>query len=245
MAAVNRRASKATAVPVSDETPTITATQAPDATTSTKRISEAPVSGAPAGNGSDHLKIAMVAGVLGEHPDGDAAATIVDESGLRAAIVGRVLAAMEVAGAAVRKQATPGSPELWIRGECDIAGITLVVAPVWHECTCGHRHKVPSSTAGARRVATSAAPGHNADGQAMLGKNELRGMVLAFLRKHPGHVFTPTDISKMLGRSSGAIGNACDKLVISGEALLANEAPAKYTAAPVKPTNGNTGSPDR
>jgi hypothetical protein len=35
-----------------------------------------------------------------------------------------------------------------------------------------------------------------------LGKNELRGMVLAFLRQRPARVH-PTDIGKELGRSSG------------------------------------------
>lgn len=232
MATISRRASKTPAVPTSDTTPDSTAAQAPpDVATSTDTRPEAPVSGAPSGTSSDHLKIAIVAGVLGDHPDGAPAATIVDESGLRAAIVGRVLTAMEAARAAVRKDATPDAPEFWVRGEADIAGITLVVAPVWHECTCGHRHKAPSPTISTRRVST--APGHNGNGQATLGKNELRTIVRDFLRAHPDHVFTPTDLSKELGRSSGAIGNACAKLVISGEALLVNEAPAKYAAAPV------------
>jgi len=226
-----------------DATTAPDATDAPDATT----VSEAPVSGAPVGNGSDHLKIAIVAGVLGDHSGGVTAATIVDESGLRAAIVGRVLAAMEAAGAAVRKtpdEAAPGTAELWVRGEADITGVSLIAAPMWCECTCGHRHKVPSPTVGTRRVSTTpTAPGRNADGQATLGKNELRTMVLDFMRAHPGHVFTPTDLSKELGRSSGAIGNACAKLVISGEVLMANEAPAKYTAAPVTPPTDATPAP--
>src|SRR6266508_4405333 len=86
-------------------------------------VSGAPVSGAPVGSG-DHLKIVMVAGILGDHPDGVSASAIVDESGLRAAIVGRVLAAMETAGAAVRKPPTepadesdPSGVELWVRGD--------------------------------------------------------------------------------------------------------------------------------
>jgi hypothetical protein len=241
MATVSR-ARKTTAVPARDETPDTTAAPAPsDAGTSTDTHPEALVSGAPAGNGADHLKIAMVAGVLAAHPGGVAAATIVDESGLRAAIVGRVLTALEAAGAAERKtpaEATPDAPEVWVRGEADITGITLVVAPMWHECTCGHRHKAPSPTIGARRVTT--APGRNGNGQATLGKNELRTKVRDFMRAHPDHVFTPTDLSKELGRSSGAIGNACAKLVISGETLLVSETPAKYTAAPViQPANAS------
>lgn len=62
----------------------------------------------------------MVAGILRDHPDGVTVAAIADESGLRAAIVGKVLAAREAAGAAVRKPAdesVPSGVELWVRGE--------------------------------------------------------------------------------------------------------------------------------
>src|SRR5947199_4980142 len=106
-------------------------------------VSGAPVSGAPMGSG-DHLKVVMVAGILGDHPDGVTASAIVDESGLRAAIVGRVLAAMETAGAAVRKPATtddgepdPNGPELWARGEADLTAVDLTAAAVRVVCpTC-------------------------------------------------------------------------------------------------------------
>src|SRR5437899_3403663 len=106
-------------------------------------VSGAPVSGAPVGTG-DHLKVVMVAGILGDHPDGVSASAIVDESGLRAAIVGRVLAAMETAGAAVRKPATtddgepdPNGAELWLRGEADLTAVDLTAAAVRVVCpTC-------------------------------------------------------------------------------------------------------------
>src|SRR6266545_5084737 len=106
-------------------------------------VSGAPVSGAPVGSG-DHLKIVMVAGILGDHPDGVSASAIVDESGLRAAIVGRVLAAMETAGAAVRKPPTestdesdPPGVELWVRGDADLTTVDLSAAAVRVVCpTC-------------------------------------------------------------------------------------------------------------
>src|SRR6266540_878445 len=102
-------------------------------------VSGAPVSGAPVGSG-DHLKVVMVAGILGDHPDGVTASAIVDESGLRAAIVGRVLAAMETAGAAVRKPADESDPsgvELWVRGEADLTTVDLSAAAVRVVCpTC-------------------------------------------------------------------------------------------------------------
>src|SRR6266511_3997584 len=110
-------------------------------------VSGAPVSGAPVGSG-DHLKVVMVAGILGDHPDGVTASAIVDESGLRAAIVGRVLAAMETAGAAVREPATtddgepdPNGAELWVRGEADLTTVDLTAAAApQHRGRGTHRH---------------------------------------------------------------------------------------------------------
>src|SRR5262249_33136808 len=134
-------------------------------------VSGAPTSGGPTGNGADHLKIAMVAGVLATRPNGVTASTIVDESGLRGAIGGGVRAAMEAAGAAVRTaSATPGAADLWVRGEADLTAVTIVVAPTTHTCTCGHVHKVPAPTVATTRGATIA--GRNSDGQAALGKGE-------------------------------------------------------------------------
>lgn len=225
--------------PVSADTTSATANDTPTHPSPTGDTpAEAPVSGAPVSgapiSSADHLKVVMVAGVLGDHPEGASAATIADESGLRAAIVARALAAMEAAGAAVRKPAnedgTPG--ELWVRGEADLSGVSIVIEPTYHVCTCGHRHKV--GTPGTRPTSTT--PGHNGNGQTILGKGELRAIVLDFLRAHPGHEVSPTTISHEIGRSSGAIGNALTKLVVSGEALLINEAPARYSAAPLPPT---------
>jgi hypothetical protein len=198
-------------------------------------VSGAPVSGAPVGGG-DHLKVVMVAGILGDHPDGVTASGIVDESGLRAAIVGRVLAAMETAGAAVRKPATtddggpdPAGAELWVRGDADLTTVDLTAAAVRVVCpTC--QRPMPRRTGVAVVRTGPVASGHNSDGQRTLGKNELRTIVRDFLAAHPGHEFTPTTISREIGRSSGAIGNALDKLVLSGEAILVKDAPRIYTA---------------
>src|SRR6266540_1764164 len=237
MATTTRRTRKATTKPADTTELTTTpdpatptgdqTTGAPD-TPADAPVSGAPVSGAPVGS-ADHFKIVMVAGVLGDHPDGVSAADIADESGLRAAIVGRVLAAMETAGAAARKPTDDASStELWVRGDGDLTTVSLVAAPTWCECTCGNRHRV-RTTVGTRR-AVSAAPGQNSDGQRTLGKNELRNIVRDFLREHPGHEFTPTHLGREIGRSSGAVANALAKLVVSGEAVLVREAPATFSA---------------
>src|SRR5438034_1345948 len=173
-------------------------------------VSGAPVSGAPVSTG-DHLKVVMVAGILGDHPDGVTAPAIVDESGLRAAIVGRALAAMETAGAAVRKPATtddgepdPTGTELWLRGEADLPTVDLTAAAVRVVCPTCNRPMPRRNTVAVGRTGP-AAPGHNGDGQRTLGKNELRNVVRDFLAANPGHEFTPTVISREIGRSSGAI----------------------------------------
>ena len=205
--------------------------------------------GAPVGSG-DHLKVVMVAGILGDHPDGVTASAIVDESGLRAAIVGRVLAAMETAGAAVRKPATtddgeaePNGPELWVRGEADLTTVDLTAAAVRVVCPTCQRPMPRRNTVAVARTGP-AAPGHNGDGQRTLAKNELRNLVRDFLAAHPGHEFTPTVIGRELGRSSGAVGNALAKLVISGEAVLIKEAPATFAASDTTPADTTTAAAD-
>jgi hypothetical protein len=198
-------------------------------------VSGAPVSGAPVGSG-DHLKIVMVAGILGDHPDGVTAAAIADESGLRAAIVGRVLAAMETAGAAVRKTADsdgdesdPTGVELWVRGEADLTTVDLSAAAVRVVCPTCQRPMPRRNTVNVTRTGP-AAPGHNSDGSRTLGKNELRNIVRDFLWAHPGHEFTPTTLAREIGRSSGATANALAKLVVAGEAVLVREVPATFSA---------------
>jgi predicted ArsR family transcriptional regulator len=64
-----------------------------------------------------------------------------------------------------------------------------------------------------------------------LGKGELAGLVLAHLRAQPGE-HSPSAVAKALGgRSSGAVGNALDRLVASGEAVQTSPAPRRYRAA--------------
>jgi hypothetical protein len=65
---------------------------------------------------------------------------------------------------------------------------------------------------------------------ARLDKGELAGLVLAFLRDHPGE-HSPTAVAKALdGRSSGAVGNALVRLVDVGDATQTSQAPRRYQA---------------
>ena len=59
----------------------------------------------------------------------------------------------------------------------------------------------------------------------------LRDKVLAHLDAHPGKDFTPHEIHKVLGHSSGAIANALDTLVKLGDAEVATEKPRRFRRA--------------
>ena len=63
----------------------------------------------------------------------------------------------------------------------------------------------------------------------------LRDKVLAHLDAHPDGEFTPHEIHKVLGNSSGAIANALDTLVKLGEAELATEKPRRFRRAASRP----------
>jgi hypothetical protein len=68
----------------------------------------------------------------------------------------------------------------------------------------------------------------------------LRPEAVAHLSAHPGKEFTPGEIAKVLGRSSGAVANALETLAKNGEAVLVSERPARYTA----PTTDTTTAGD-
>ena len=69
----------------------------------------------------------------------------------------------------------------------------------------------------------------------------LRGKVLAHLEDHPDATFTPHEIHKVLGNSSGAIANALDTLVKRGEAELAAERPRRFRLAAGQPAPAAAG----
>ncbi|WP_431884827.1 hypothetical protein [Micromonospora wenchangensis] len=203
-------------------------------------VSGVPVSGAPVGAQPD-LKVLIMAGVLGGHPDGITADAAINESGLSVAMGDTILAAMEVAGAARRLPVTEDGDELWVIGDGDLATVDPANAPTHSTCpTCGHTRKIRRPSA--RRVAgTGRGTGEvNSDGSAKLGKNELRNRVEAFMRDlGPGHDVTPGTVAREIGgRSPGAVRNGMDKLTGFGVLILTREAPETYALAdnPPAPT---------
>ena len=68
-------------------------------------------------------------------------------------------------------------------------------------------------------------------GRARLPKGELRALVLNHLRSRPGEAVSPTAAAKALGRSTGAVGNALERLAASGEVVQASTTPRRYAAS--------------
>ncbi|MEV7231244.1 hypothetical protein AB0M79_30135, partial [Polymorphospora sp. NPDC051019] len=204
-------------------------------------VSGAPVSGVPVAPRQPDLKVLIMAGVLGGHPDGITADNAINESGLSVVMGDTILAAMEVAGAARRLPVDDEGNELWVVGDGDLATVDPANAPTHTTCpTCGHTRKIRRPSA-RRTTGTGRTTGEiNSDGSARLGKNELRNRVEAFMRDlGPGHEVTPGTVAREIGgRSPGAVRNGMDKLTGVGVLILTREAPETYALAdnPPAPT---------
>ncbi|MEU6036133.1 helix-turn-helix domain-containing protein [Actinomadura sp. NPDC047616] len=92
---------------------------------------------------------------------------------------------------------------------------------------------VYSGSAKARRLVRAAVNGRprSASGRVRSQPGEMRAKVAAHLAAHPGAEFTPHEVSKVIGHSAGAVANALDRLVSTGEAEMTCERPRRYTAA--------------
>lgn len=64
-----------------------------------------------------------------------------------------------------------------------------------------------------------------------MGRGVLRETVLRHLLANPGKAFTPTSLSKALGKSAGAISNALDVLAARGAAVMVLEKPRTFQAS--------------
>ncbi|MDT8916057.1 hypothetical protein [Amycolatopsis sp. PS_44_ISF1] len=71
-------------------------------------------------------------------------------------------------------------------------------------------------------------------GKDRLPKGGLRALVEEYLTNHPGQNFGPGKIATDLTRSSGAVNNACEKLVADGYAIKTCEAPKRFAINPDK-----------
>ena len=90
-----------------------------------------------------------------------------------------------------------------------------------------------ATAAQGRRLLKAAASGRRPRGTSPAARpGQLRDHVHAHLTAHPGAGFTPHQIGRVLGRSSGAVANALDRLTAFGQAELTSEKPRRYQATP-------------
>jgi hypothetical protein len=90
---------------------------------------------------------------------------------------------------------------------------------------------ITGTAAQARRLVRSAASGRRARGGGAARPGQLRDLVAGHLAAYPDAEFTPHAVGRVLGRSSGAVANALDRLTALGQAQLTSEHPRRYKSA--------------
>ena len=87
-----------------------------------------------------------------------------------------------------------------------------------------------ATAASSRRLLKAAVSGRKPRGGASPAARpgQLRDLVAAHLAAHPDADFSPHTFGRVLGRSSGAVANALDRLTALGQAELASERPRRY-----------------
>ena len=104
-----------------------------------------------------------------------------------------------------------------------------------------------SARASAAAVRGSATVTARTTGGSRSPAGELRGMVEDHLADHPFEDFSPSQVAKVLGRSSGAVANALDRLAEIGVTIQTSAAPRRYQHRPDTDTTsapGTAGGPD-
>ena len=114
-----------------------------------------------------------------------------------------------------------------IRAAADAAGLVLTASGDLKTVLAG-LDEIYEQAAQARRALKAAIGGRKAPAVRPGG---LRDKVLAHLDDHPDKEFTPHEIHKVLGHSSGAIANALETLVKLGDAEVATEKPRRFRRA--------------
>ena len=158
---------------------------------------------------------------LSAHP-GATAALLAEVAGIGRSTANKALAALEQAGTARR---TPGGREGGRR-----------LPDRWHLAKAD-TPDIPSAGGGHDKGHADDSAGSFGAGPGRLGKGALRDLVLAYLAAHAdgapdGAGLGPTAIAKELGgKSSGAVGNALQRLEAEGKVRLVQASPRRYRAA--------------
>jgi hypothetical protein len=135
----------------------------------------------------------------------------------------------EITGRVEQIQAAASAAATVLAGGGDLSAVRAGMDEIWEQAAQARR--VLKAAVGGKKT-PAARPG------------ALRDKVLGHLRDHPGSDFTPHEIHKVLGNSSGAIANALDTLVKHGQAELASDKPRRFRLAPGAPAAAETGTAD-
>jgi biotin operon repressor len=149
--------------------------------------------------------IEAVTAALDAHPEASAA-ELAEAAGIGDSTASKCLASLERDGIAVRR---PGGHEGGRR-----------VADRW---------TLTASAGSTEPSADDVVPAADEDPSAFrLHKGELSTLVLDYLKAHVEEAIGPSALGKALGRSSGAVANACQRLESSGSLRLVSASPRCY-----------------
>jgi hypothetical protein len=126
-----------------------------------------------------------------------------------------------------------------IKAAADAAGTVLTAGGNLGAALAG-LDEIAGQAGQARRSLKAAIGGRKAPAARPGG---LRERVLAHLRGHPGKEFTPHEIHKVLGNSSGAIANALDTLARHGDAEVSCDKPRRFRLAGTAPKAAGASNP--
>ena len=141
---------------------------------------------------------------LAAYPEASAA-ELAEAAGIGGSTASKCLASLERDGMAVRQ---PGGREGGRR-----------VADRW---------ALTASTVSTKPGADDVAPADDDASASRLRKGELSTLVLEHLKAHVEEPIGPSALGKALGRSSGAVANACQRLESSGSLRLVSASPRRY-----------------
>jgi DNA-binding transcriptional MocR family regulator len=192
---------------------------------------------------------------------GSTAAILADAAGISRPTASKALAALESAGLATRtpggRDGSKRLPDLWQPvaapevgasadevteapepAAADDDAVSAEEAPDGEREPDGHDPVADAGEpedgvedAGAAPAAKPAKNTTTKSGEARLGSGQLREMVLAHLRGHPDEEFSPSAIAKVLARSSGAVANCCDSLLMAKAVVQTNDQPRRFRIA--------------
>lgn len=143
---------------------------------------------------------------------------------------GKALTAWRKDGEKGKAPATPNADLLNAHLACRNAGVKVDDLPDTTTPRAPRADKATGIAKAATGTSTSAAPKVNTDGTKRLTSGGLGELVEKHMKAHPGEELSPSQVAKALGRSSGAVSNALDRLKVGGVVKRTSDKPRRYAA---------------